>query len=119
MALAIVQIGLAWSLDYFSDRRFVAPASEQAAQKLRLKARAANVIAQAVPVGVVGEGRHQLRQRRPGHAGDRIHEVRSTNSIPTSDCARSAWRRPASTSGEPVAAQGRSAKRGSEENAQR
>ena len=52
MALTLVQIGAALSIVTFLVGEFVAPASEQAAQKLRLKATSSNVIAQAFRSGL-------------------------------------------------------------------
>jgi lipopolysaccharide export system permease protein len=52
MALALVRIGVGLSILTFLIGEFVAPASEQAAQKLRLKATTSNVIAQAFRSGL-------------------------------------------------------------------
>lgn len=52
MAIALVQIGALLSLLTFLLGEFVAPASEQAAQKMRLKATTSNVIAQAFRSGL-------------------------------------------------------------------
>lgn len=52
MAITLVQIGALLSLLTFLVGEFVAPASEQAAQKLRLKAITSNVIAQAFRSGL-------------------------------------------------------------------
>lgn len=52
MAFALVQIGVALSIATFLIGEFVAPVSEQAAQKLRLKATSSNVIAQAFRSGL-------------------------------------------------------------------
>ena len=52
MALTLVQIGATLSIITFLVGEFVAPASEQAAQKLRLKATSSNVIAQAFRSGL-------------------------------------------------------------------
>jgi lipopolysaccharide export system permease protein len=52
MAIALVQIGMLLSVLTFLLGEFVAPASEQAAQKLRLKATSSNVIAQAFRSGL-------------------------------------------------------------------
>ena len=52
MAIALVQIGVALSVLTFLIGEFVAPASEQAAQKLRLKAKSSTVIAQAFRSGL-------------------------------------------------------------------
>ena len=52
MALTLVQIGLVLSLLTFLIGEFVAPASEQAAQKMRLKATSSSVIAQAFRSGL-------------------------------------------------------------------
>lgn len=52
MALALVQIGLALSVLTFLLGEFIAPASEQAAQKLRLKATSSTVVAQAFRSGL-------------------------------------------------------------------
>jgi lipopolysaccharide export system permease protein len=52
MAIALVQIGVALSVLTFLIGEFVAPASEQAAQKLRLKATSSNVVAQAFRSGL-------------------------------------------------------------------
>lgn len=52
MALALIQIGLALSLITFALGELVAPVSEQAAQRLRLKATTSNVVAQAFRSGL-------------------------------------------------------------------
>ena len=52
MAVALVQIGVFLSVITFLVGEFVAPASEQAAQNLRLKATSSNVIAQAFRSGL-------------------------------------------------------------------
>jgi lipopolysaccharide export system permease protein len=52
MAVALVQIGVALSVLTFVVGEFVAPASEQAAQRLRLKATSKNIIAQAFRSGL-------------------------------------------------------------------
>ena len=52
MAIALVQIGIALSVLTFLIGEFVAPASEQAAQKLRLKAKSTTVVAQAFRSGL-------------------------------------------------------------------
>lgn len=52
MAIALVQIGVLLSVLTFLIGEFVAPASEQAAQKLRLKATASTVVAQAFRSGL-------------------------------------------------------------------
>lgn len=52
MALTLMQIGVALSIITFLLGEFVAPASEQAAQKLRLKATSSNVIAQSFRSGL-------------------------------------------------------------------
>ena len=52
MAIALVQIGVALSVLTFLIGEFVAPASEQAAQKLRLKATSSTVVAQAFRSGL-------------------------------------------------------------------
>ena len=52
MAISLVQIGAVLSLATFLIGEFVAPASEQAAQKLRLKATTSNVIAQTFRSGL-------------------------------------------------------------------
>ena len=52
MAFALVQIGVALSILTFLIGEFVAPASEQAAQKLRLKATSSTVVAQAFRSGL-------------------------------------------------------------------
>jgi lipopolysaccharide export system permease protein len=52
MAIALVQIGTALSVLTFLIGEFVAPASEQAAQKLRLKATSSTVVAQAFRSGL-------------------------------------------------------------------
>ncbi|HEY5929159.1 MAG TPA: LPS export ABC transporter permease LptG [Burkholderiales bacterium] len=52
MAFALVQIGVFLSVITFLVGEFVAPASEQAAQNLRLKATSSNVIAQAFRSGL-------------------------------------------------------------------
>ncbi len=52
MAIALVQIGVALSILTFLIGEFVAPASEQAAQKLRLKATSSTVVAQAFRSGL-------------------------------------------------------------------
>lgn len=52
MAISLVQIGAVLSLATFLIGEFVAPASEQAAQRLRLKATTSNVIAQTFRSGL-------------------------------------------------------------------
>jgi lipopolysaccharide export system permease protein len=52
MALALVQIGIALSILTFLLGEFVSPASEQAAQRLRLKATSTSVVAQAFRSGL-------------------------------------------------------------------
>ena len=52
MAIALIQIGVALSILTFVIGEFVAPASEQAAQKLRLKATSSTVVAQAFRSGL-------------------------------------------------------------------
>ena len=52
MAIALVQIGIALSVLTFLIGEFVAPASEHAAQKLRLKATSSTVVAQAFRSGL-------------------------------------------------------------------
>jgi lipopolysaccharide export system permease protein len=52
MAIALVQIGTALSVLTFLIGEFVAPASEQAAQKLRLKATSSTVVVQAFRSGL-------------------------------------------------------------------
>lgn len=52
MAIALVQIGTLLSVLTFLVGEFVAPATEQAAQKLRLKATSSNVIAQSFRTGL-------------------------------------------------------------------
>lgn len=52
MAIALVQIGVALSVLTFLIGEFVSPASEQAAQKLRLKATSSNVVAQSFRSGL-------------------------------------------------------------------
>ncbi|HEX4985448.1 MAG TPA: LPS export ABC transporter permease LptG [Burkholderiales bacterium] len=52
MAVALVQIGVALSVLTFLVGEFVAPVSEQAAQRLRLKATSSNVVAQAFRSGL-------------------------------------------------------------------
>jgi lipopolysaccharide export system permease protein len=52
MAMALVQIGVALSVLTFLIGEFVAPASEKAAQKLRLKATSSTVVAQAFRSGL-------------------------------------------------------------------
>ena len=52
MAVALVQIGVALSVLTFVLGEFVAPISEQAAQRLRLKATTSNVVAQAFRSGL-------------------------------------------------------------------
>lgn len=52
MAVALVQIGVALSVLTFVVGEFVAPVSEQAAQRLRLKATSKNIIAQAFRSGL-------------------------------------------------------------------
>jgi len=52
MAIALVQIGTALSVLTFLIGEFAAPASEQAAQKLRLKAKSSTVVAQAFRSGL-------------------------------------------------------------------
>jgi lipopolysaccharide export system permease protein len=52
MAIALVQIGAALSVITFVIGEFVAPASEQAAQKLRLKATSSSVVAQSFRSGL-------------------------------------------------------------------
>lgn len=52
MAIALVQIGTVLSVLTFLIGEFVAPASEQAAQKLRLKATSSTVVAQAFRSGL-------------------------------------------------------------------
>lgn len=52
MALSLVQIGLALSVLTFMLGEFVAPATEQAAQRLRLKATSSSIVAQAFRSGL-------------------------------------------------------------------
>jgi lipopolysaccharide export system permease protein len=52
MAIALVQIGTALSVLTFLIGEFVAPASEQAAQKLRFKATSSTIVAQAFRSGL-------------------------------------------------------------------
>jgi lipopolysaccharide export system permease protein len=52
MAFSLVQIGLALSVLTFLIGEFVAPATEQAAQRLRLKATSSSVVAQAFRSGL-------------------------------------------------------------------